>query len=333
MNTWTRLLGAASLLLASLNTYAAPSWLVFASDPQYPWTPHSDDDEDILASANQKLSSELIEAQYKSIADFRKVHPEQPVPVMINGDMTAYGHGWQRDYLYRTLDAHLDGDYYFGLGNHDYQNNIGNCANNGCARDSLFDLRGRMQNKVDTMAVDVSEKRWSQTWVGSLAYSKRFGDVQLIQLNNQPTYETRFNARQGLKTYDFRITGSLDWLEEQLKRARADNLIILLNLHKPNGWQTSAENRQRFRAMIKTYEVTAVFAGHLHKYAGRYYEADYYGAVPLFLSGSASQRTYLIAEIDRKAHQLRVSKVTDNDWQNRKQLEVIPLPRQENKLK
>lgn len=301
--------------------------------PSIPLDPYSDDDEDILASDNRKLSSELIEAQYKSIADFRKAHPEQPVPVMINGDMTAYGHGWQRDYLYRTLDAHLSGDYYFGLGNHDYQNNVGNCANNGCARDSLFDLRDRMQNKVDTMAVDVSEKRWNQTWVGSLAYSKRFEDVLLIQLNNQPTYETRFNARQGLKTYDFRITGSLDWLEEQLKRARADNLTILLNMHKPNGWQTSTENQQRFRTMIKTFGVTAVFAGHLHKYAGRYYEADYYGAVPLFLSGSASQRTYLIAEIDRNARQLRVSKVADNDWQNRRRAGGDPLPPRENKLK
>jgi hypothetical protein len=55
--------------------------------------------------------------------------------------------------------------------------------------------------------------------------------------------------------------------------------------------------------------------------------------VPLFLSGSASQRTYLIAEIDRNARQLRVSKVADNDWQNKKELAVIPLPPRENKLK
>jgi hypothetical protein len=333
MNTWTRLLGAVSLLLISLNTIAAPSWLVFASDPQYPWTPYSDDDEDILASENRKLSSKLIEAQYKSIADFRKAHPEQPIPVMINGDMTAYGHGWQRDYLYRTLDAHLGGDYYFGLGNHDYENNVGDCARNGCARDSLFDLRDRMLPKVDTMHLYVEKTGWNETWLGSLAYSKRLGDVLLLQLNNEPAYEVSFSSRQGFKTYDFRIINSLDWLEEQLKRARADNLIVLLNMHKPSDWQASQEELQRFKAMIRTYEVSAVFAGHLHPFGGRYYEADYFGAVPLFLSGSASQRTYLTAEIDRERRHLSVSKVADNDWKNRKELAVIPLPRPENKLK
>lgn len=333
MNKWTLLTGSLSLWLMSIAAHATPSTLVFASDPQYPWTPYSDYKQDISAKANQQLSRDLIEAQYKSIADLRKAHPDQDVPVMINGDMTAFGHGWQRDYLYRTLDAHLDGDYYFGLGNHDYENNVGDCANNGCARDSLFDLRDRMLNKVDSMALYVEKAGWNETWVGSLAYSKRIGDVQLIQLNNEPTYETSFNARQGFKTYDFRIKGSLDWLEEQLKLARADNLIILLNMHKPDGWQTSAQDLQRFKAMIKTYEVTAVFAGHYHKHGGRYYGADYFGAVPLFLSGSASQRTYLTAEIDREKRHMRVSKVADNDWKNRKELAVIPLPGHQNELK
>lgn len=333
MNKWTLLTGSLTLWLASMTAHAAPSMLVFASDPQYPWTPYSDDKEDMPETANRALSRDLIEAQYKSIADLRKAHPDQDVPVMINGDMTAYGHGWQRDYLYRTLDALLDGDYYFGLGNHDYQNNIGNCFNNGCARDSLFDLHGRMQAKVDSMALYIEKTGWNETWVGSLAYSKRFGDVQLIQLNNAPTYQASFSAWQGVKTYDFRINGSLDWLEAQLKRARADNMTIVLNMHKPNGWQTSAEDLRRFRTMINTYGVSAVFAGHLHKYGGRYYEADYFGAVPLFLSGSASQRTYLTAEIDREKRHMRVSKVADNDWANRKELAVIPLPDPQNELK
>jgi len=333
MNRRTLLTGSLSLWLLSMAAHGAPSMLVFASDPQYPWTSYSDYKQDIPDKTNQQLSRELIEAQYKSIADLREAHPDQHVPVMINGDMTAYGHGWQRDYLYRTLDAHLGGDYYFGLGNHDYQNNVDKCTNNGCARDSVFDLRDRMQNKVDSMALHIEKTGWNETWIGSLAYSKRFGNIQLIQLNNEPTYEASFNARQGFKTYDFRIKGSLDWLEEQLRQARADNLTILLNMHKPNDWKTGAQDLQRFKDMIKTYEVTAVFAGHLHKYGGRYYEADYFGAVPLFLSGSASQRTYLTAEIDHETRHLTVSKVADNDWKNRKELAVIPLPRHENDLK
>lgn len=326
MNTWTRLIGSLGICLASFNAQATSafidesgkSYLVFSSDPQYPWTPESDAGRDISNRENEKRSKELIHEQYLNIAEFRQSRPEQNVPVMINGDMTAFGHGWQREFVYRILDHHLNGDYYFGLGNHDYENNVGDCAANGCARESLFDLKTRMGDKVDAMDVSIERVGRNETWIGSLAYSKRIEDVQLIQLNNYPTYRVDFTSLKltQFRDYDFRIRASLDWLEDELKKARAANRIIILNMHKPDEWIASTEERDRFKAMIQQYEVSAVFAGHHHSRSGPYDRNSFFGTVPLFLSGSASQRHYLIAEVDRNAGRLNVMLVGQNDWQS-----------------
>lgn len=351
MNKYALILGSLGLCLASLTAHAtkpvsdAPpvvaeasdqpfidhsgsSFLVFASDPQYPWTTYSDDGGDISASGNQQLARKLIEEQYQSIADFRNAKSEHHVPVMINGDMTAFGHGWQRDYLYTTLDRYLNGDYYFGLGNHDYGNNVDDCASNGCARDSLFDLRDRMQHKVDSMDLDIERTGRNETWRGSLAYSKQIGDVQLIQLNNFPNYRVNFDSSILLqaRTYDFRISDSLDWLEKQLEQARANNRIIILNMHDPQDWEHNAGEIQRFKKMINDYQVSAVFAGHLHKVNGKRSSAYHFGEVPAYLSGSASQSTYLIAQVDRAAGQLKISTVKNNNWADMKTIDAIALP-------
>jgi len=42
---------------------------------------------------------------------------------------------------------------------------------------------------------------------------------------------------------------------------------------------------------------------------------------------------YLTAELNHETRHLTVRKVADNDWKNRKELAVIPLPRHENDLK
>jgi cytolysin (calcineurin-like family phosphatase) len=87
-------------------------------------------------------------------------------------------------------------------------------------------------------------------------------------------------------------------------------------MHKPDEWIASTEERDRFKAMIQQYEVSAVFAGHHHSRSGPYDRNSFFGTVPLFLSGSASQRHYLIAEVDRNAGRLNVMLVSQNDWQN-----------------
>lgn len=336
MKAWTLFATSLAICLMGAGVSAAPAFidrsgtshLVFTSDPQYPWTAFSDNGQDIANSTNERLSRGLIEEQYQDIADFRESRPDLHIPVMINGDMTAFGHGWQRRYLYSTLDRILGGDYYFGLGNHDYQNNVNDCGGNGCARDSLLDLKDRMGDKVDHMDLSIAKVGRNETWDGSLAYSKRLDDVTLIQLNNYPTYEVSFTSTQLLKarTYDFRISDSLDWLELQLKQARDNNQIILLSMHSPWDWEDERNLTHRFRNLIKKYQVTAVFAGHLHNQIGSYSAKHYFADVPLFVSGSSSRETYLVATVNRNAGNLTVSTVERNNWRRKNDIAVIALP-------
>ena len=163
---------------------------------------------------------------------------------------------------------------------------------------------------------------------GSLAYSMNFGRVRLIQLNNEPTYELGFQSGWAWPLehrHRFDISGSLQWLEGQLQEAYDSGQIILLNLHKPNEW-ASQEERNRFRAMIAHYRVDAVFAGHLHREAGRFYrDTRAVGSIPLYLSGSASQSTYLIAELNDSADSLSVRLVRGNDWRSAEEIDQLQL--------
>jgi len=47
--------------------------------------------------------------------------------------------------------------------------------------------------------------------------------------------------------------------------------------------------------------------------------------VPVFLSGSASQETYLIASFSADRKQLQVDLVENNQWQNRKPVAKVPV--------
>ncbi|MGV8918374.1 MAG: metallophosphoesterase family protein [Pseudomonas sp.] len=306
-----------------------PSNFVFASDPQYPWDKATDNGEKPSEAKVIANSKQLLTEQYSSIANFRKHHGGYVTPVMINGDMTAFGHGWQRAFIYPLLKQHLKDNYYFGLGNHDYANNVDDCAQNGCARDSIFDLIKQFDH-VHYKDLSTQEAFQYSGYKGSLAYSKSFGDVHLIQLNNEPTYSVKINSvkRPTFYQYDFNITDSLDWLERDLIRATADNKIIIVNMHKPYGWEGEPALHGRFSQLMETYPVTAIFAGHIHHLKGRITrDIPALGGVPVFLSGSASQRTYLTARLDDNAQSLIISLVENNDWQSKNDIEVVKVRR------
>ena len=78
--------------------------------------------------------------------------------------------------------------------------------------------------------------------------------------------------------------------------------------------------------MIETYKVTAVFAGHYHDYSGRYWNATgEFGQVPVFLSGSASQQSYLIASFAADRQSLTIHRVKGNNWPSRQVESVIDV--------
>lgn len=308
-----------------------PRYMVFTSDPQYPWTESSDNGSDESTSEKEKRSRWLIETQYSDIASFRKNFSIDPahIPVMINGDMTAFGHGGERSTVRSIIDQQLAGLYDYGLGNHDYENNVDDCFLNNCAAGSIVDLKDRYLGKLPGMDIEVSsEGAIKKSVSGSLSYSRAVGDVHLVQLHNEPTYQTTFTAWDWGVPTTYSIKSSLDWLEQDLKTAREKGRIIILNLHKPERWQGSGAQIERFKAMIERYKVTAVFAGHFHEQAGRYTgwnQSSYFGTVPVFLSGAASNRSYLIAEMALDRRSMTVHQVSNNNWPSRKAIANIPV--------
>jgi len=316
----------ACLCLVSLTSLASanegmPQHMVFASDPQYPWTEKSDSGEDESSADFEKRAKWLVETQFASIAQFRtEMGGQAAVPLMINGDMTAFGHGWQRSFIGSMLKKHFGDHVLYGLGNHDYQNNVNDCFSESCAAGSIVDYRDHHVGKVDEFDLEVTGSFVNKHYLGSLAYSKNMGEVHLVQLNNEPTYAVKISHALNPTTFD--ITASLDWLENDLRIARAQGYAIIINMHKPYEWKGSWDQEKRFREMIEKYQVTAMFAGHFHDEGGSH---TYMGSVPMFLSGSASQQTYLTATFSKDRKQLEVSLVEDNQWRKRTPVATVPV--------
>lgn len=320
--------------LSSVYADDTPRHMVFASDPQYPWTDQSHSGGNETAEVRDLRSAAFIEAQYNSIQEFRNQHGgSKAVPVMINGDITAFGHEAQRTYMKGTLAKILNDEYDYGLGNHDYANNVDDCLLNNCAAGSVDDFIDRYWGKVDNMDLGAKDASFGRTYYGSLSYSRTMGDVHWVQLHNEPTYEVNFTAGSALlfNKRDYEITHSLDWLEKDLKAARDKGKIIILNMHKPARWDAKEWGGDsglvdRFREMIARYGVVAVFAGHLHEYLGKFtYTSETFGRVPVFLSSSADKGGYLIVTMSEDKAWLFVNIVENNDWSARRIIASLPI--------
>ncbi|MFU2328541.1 metallophosphoesterase family protein [Pseudomonas sp. NFX98] len=302
-----------------------PQHLVFASEPKFPSSEKSDKREPESSADKEARSRWLIDAQYSSIADFRNQSGgATAVPVMVNGNLTASGHNSERAYVHAVLQNKLNNLYDYGLGNHDYDFNVPGCPE--CAAGSIDDLKNRYWGKVDTMDLATRASGLTQTWYGSLAYSRDYGDVHLIQLHNEPTYAVNFSTRSLFKTTDYEITASLDWLEKDLQRARGQGKIILLNLHQPFHWPVQEREIIRFTRMLEDYGVTAVFSADANQQSGKYPTSNYiYGDTPLFMSGSATRQSWLSASFSADRTQMTVNVIAGNDWRNPVASHTVPV--------
>ncbi|PEY88610.1 hypothetical protein CN353_26590 [Bacillus cereus] len=294
--------------------------LVITSDPQYPWTPKMDEPGGSNESDEEKkrTSENLIREQYRDIQSYilsGNIHGS----IIINGDITAYGHTWQRNKMNQIFDEELLVHYFYGLGNHDIENNIDDCFANECTGGSLSTYVNHVQKIpdrfLDEMDITIKGIATQRYYEGCFAYSIILGDIYSIQLNNYPTME--LNIRNGPNRY-FKMESTLDWLEKVLKKATSLRKIIIVNVHKPNGWKS-----ERFTKLMKQYGVVAVFAGHYHRTLGLQSYEENFGRIPVFLSGSASQRSYLILE--QTLESLNVYSVEENNWKKRKLQKSIKL--------
>lgn len=296
-------------LFASLGAQAETQHFAFISDTQYPWTDRDEPSND----ARDRRSRELILEQGHATRAFRQAHGGlDKVPLFLNGDVTAFGHGWQRSFMFgEPFKKAYERNVYWLLGNHDYQNNVNDCASNGCAADMITTMASHADSyPYRVFDYQVTDNGWARHR-GSLAYSIQFGQVLAIQLQNEPTYTTRFESHR--RTFD--ITPSLDLLEQELAWARAAGKDVILNMHKPPGSNWQGSYRDRFGRLLAEYDdiVLAIFAGHLHHVAGKF---TMVGKVPVYLSGSTDQKTWLTAAYDTETRRLTVKTVRNNDWNN-----------------
>jgi hypothetical protein len=328
---------AMGALALAANATAGIQTMIVTSDPQYPWTDLTDAHVTQSDSARDSRSEALITEQYLSIAAYRAARPGTDIPVFINGDLTAYGHGHQRAVMARLLTI-LGDNVHLGLGNHDYENNIrkengSGCYNNGCARDSIGDLVRHVTSKAGKISFDFSviPGVFRTVYEGSLAYAvdaPGLDRVLSIQLNNFPNYEVSFETNEGVGAGRYDISSSLPWLrhliENKLEKPRygdwkdRDHDFGIVHMHDPK------ELYGDFARMVINADIAAIFAGHLHEQMGRYGEV---GSVPVYLSGSASQRTYLIVEHDTDEGMLHVFGVRNNDPEQKQLIDTVPVHR------
>ncbi|MGH0590519.1 metallophosphoesterase [Bacillus mycoides] len=181
--------------------------LVITSDPQYPWTPRMDNNDNGESEAETKrISENLIREQYQNINSY--TNSVSNASIIINGDITSYGHSWQWIKMTDELLPILNRPFYFGLGNHDIENNQGDCFQDSCFSKSMVNLRAHINNMgLSSFQVDIDKYHKN----GSFGYAVDFGDVYSLQLNNYPTMKY-FSLHSG-----FELKENMNWIEQNLK--------------------------------------------------------------------------------------------------------------------
>ena len=312
------------------NTFALVDTIrhfIVTSDPQYPWTNKTGKPGDTESENDRKALSDLvITGQYAAIQGFRKERGV-PMPVIVNGDVTAFGHGYELKKMKSLLGA-LDQPVYIGLGNHDCDNNVNDCQNNGCARDMLDWLDSYVSSTVKPQAYELSKERATlyEGWTGSLSYLKKWAGISFLQFNNYPGYTRNFSS--GVVPFqtkrEFRIKNDMTWFKQALIDASNDSDFVVVNMHDIDK-DASSEFFKIVALPIFETSIAAVFAGHYHESMGVWKNRKELNDIPVFLSGATFEATFLIAEVHEIEKMLRVYGVTGNNPSRRKLLAEIPL--------
>ncbi len=293
--------------------------LVITSDPQYPWY-DSILPPGLSTEAEIELNSQRqIVQQYESVNDLKDARSGGEFPVqgaIINGDLTAFGHGFQLD-KFKEMVALLEVPTYPGLGNHDYSNNVDDSYNNDAATRMVNYMYSWLKASGELESYDFSETSYylfpelRTDFHGSMSYSFNLGPVHVIQLQNFPSYEDEWNSWNGgaARRDFFFIRNSFDWLEHDLALARNRGDMILVNLHDYHD-SFIEPGLSRFNDLVAKYQVSAVFAGHIHQSCGKVDTIPMPGTpgIPVFRSGAASFQDYLVADVDVAGRTLRISK-------------------------
>jgi len=269
--------------------------LAITSDPQYPWL----NEGNIPSSGNAAQdSAQSITQTYNSINDFN--NKTKVAGVVINGDVTAYGHTNEWNWMSDRLNS-LQPPIFLSLGNHDYENNVNDCQDNECVRNSLDNLEKYASKYASSFDRAYDKVVWWKDYIGSFAWSRDIGSVHYVFLNNEPTYSYNNSPQQGeimLRSSAFKIQSAIPWLDRDLQKARAAGKAIVLVHHKPFDEFKGSDGftKDMFEAMVRKYSVSAIFLGHIHSNGGK---VGTFGGATTIYSGSASTQTYLLTSFDQ----------------------------------
>ncbi|TDJ09114.1 MAG: hypothetical protein E2O68_00750 [Deltaproteobacteria bacterium] len=274
--------------------------MIFASDPQLWWVCASDE-------CKNQASGEVGQGDLSNTWHVRSMEKlagsigPNFAGAIFNGDLTAFGHKKEFNKYLEFYEHKTTINIWPGLGNHDYANNVDDCAFNNCA----IRMVKYLIERVDSLNVNSFDYVEGKThfkfpsirkeYSGSLAYSFDIGKYHFIQLNNYPSYETSFNGWNFRKARrDFiKITKAFAWLKGDLDLAKKMGKKIILNMHDTRQ-HFKNNDRKTFYNILEGYPVVAIFAGHIHQHFYHIYN-EFIGSkkVPVFRSGAAQYNKYL----------------------------------------
>ncbi|MBI6548518.1 aegerolysin family protein [Xenorhabdus lircayensis] len=282
--------------------------VIVMSDPQ-PWRletgdPNSSANKNPWENRNRSVVKSINDLHLKGLVDFG----------IINGDMTEFGRQSTRNSFYNIYNELLF-PFYFGLGNHDYQNNVNDCtegfdfSKNACARWSVDNMDSEINNRYQKeLLLNFSSNYNNNKRSGSLAYSWDFGKIHYVQLQNYPTYWVTLDHYAASTIY---IKTSMEWLKNDLAKAHSRGKVSILNFH--DGTQHFIQNstdqqKKEFKNLIDQYNVMAVFIGHTHQVK----KSNENGGDPIFSdakiynSGALFQGDFLLMNVKNKCINISV---------------------------
>ncbi|KGT88356.1 hypothetical protein NG99_21620 [Erwinia typographi] len=235
---------------------------------------------------------------------------------VINGDITEFGRPTQRasfNEIYNGVMFPL----LIGLGNHDYESNINDCAipfalnfsMNACAYSAAHDLENRIsqyRKNFENFSADITQSENSVTQ-GSMGYSwdsNSFGvSNHFVQLHLAPGYKVWINNMISSHNYD--ILDSLSWLRHDLDKARKRGVNnIFLNFHAMEWLNRMPDSQQQqLKSIIDEYKISAIFVGHSHYPLLQTHRP--FGKVPIYTSGALYSGYVDVLNVDKEGFQVK----------------------------
>lgn len=334
--------------MSKSNTTGGLAAFIISSDPQFPRRLVNGKEEYDTDEESKAYALDVLKKNYTNMQAYRSWQKGKVIPVLINGDITEYGdkkNGPGDSFLTVMKEKVLSilgdkNDVLIGLGNHGYDNNVNDTADNGAAGGMLEwfpkakpnTWREDDQNGEDESDDNDNNFDWRHNfyngWTGdvwypfsSYSYAVEKKDPSLsgatyrfIQLNNYPEYARHFETGSFVgDEHVYNVTPSTEWLAAQLKRAGEKEQIVIVSMHQ----ELMSDS---IKKLLESANVTLVCVGHSHRVSSKIGGTP---ELPIVNSGASFYGNYLIAEA--KGESLEIFAVKDSDQATKISIGTVPL--------